>query len=418
MTQLEKARRNEITEEMRFVSDIENAKPKAVLKEIASGRAVIPANILHRNLKPIIIGKKFYTKINANIGSSPNRASVGEELEKLNVSIRYGADTVMDLSTGGNIDEIRREIIKNSEVPVGTVPIYQAVVDGGSIGDLSSRDFLKAIEKHIKDGVDFITVHAGLQKKDIPLLKKRLTGVVSRGGSILVRWMKHNNAENPLYENFDEILKMAYRYDVTLSLGDGLRPGSIADETDAAQIAELKNLGKLTKIAWKQNVQVIIEGPGHIPLHKIRKNIEMQKKYCHNAPFYVLGPIVTDVAPGYDHITSAIGGALAGMYGASFLCYVTPAEHLRLPTIKDVREGVIAAKIAAHSADIAKGLKGASDWDREMSKARKGFDWQRQFGLAMDGEKARKYREESNIDEEVCTMCGKFCAMKVYDEED
>lgn len=418
MTQLEKARMNEITKEMLFVSRIEKTSSKTILKEIAAGRAVIPANILHKNLKPIIIGEKFSTKINANIGSSPNRASIGEELEKLNVAVRYGADTVMDLSTGGNIDEIRREIIKNSEVPIGTVPIYQTVVDAGSIEDLSDKDFIRAVEKHIKDGVDFITVHVGLQRKTIPLLKKRLTGVVSRGGSILVRWMKHNSAENPLYENFDKILEMARRYDATLSLGDGLRPGSIADETDAAQIAELRNLGILTKTARKEDVQVIIEGPGHIPLNKIKENIEMQKRYCHNAPFYVLGPIVTDVAPGYDHITSAIGGAVAGMYGASFLCYVTAAEHLRLPTIKDVREGVIATKIAAHSADIAKGLKGAADWDREMSKARKGLDWERQFGLAIDSKKARRYRKESKIDDEVCTMCGKFCAMKVYDEED
>ncbi len=417
MTQLEKARNRKITKEMRFCSRNESVSQETVRKEIAKGRAVIPANRKHKNLKPIIIGEKFLIKINSNIGSSPQHANKKDEMKKLEVSLKYGADAVMDLSIGGNIDEFRRNVIKNSPVPVGTVPIYQAVADGKDIDSLSDRDFLKGIEKHIKDGVDFITVHAGLQKNCLPLLDKRLIGVVSRGGGILVRWMRQNNRENPLYESFDEILEMAYNYDVTLSLGDGLRPGSIHDATDKAQIKELKNLGLLTKRAWKENVQVMIEGPGHVPLNQIEKNMKLEKKYCHNAPFYVLGPLVTDIGAGHDHITAAIGGALAGYYGASFLCYVTPAEHLRLPEINDVREGIIATKIAAHSADIAKGNKKAIAKDYEMSKARKNFDWCRMFELAIDGEKSTRYRRESGIKEDVCTMCGKFCPMKVSNEK-
>ncbi|MFH1721631.1 MAG: phosphomethylpyrimidine synthase ThiC [Candidatus Altiarchaeota archaeon] len=417
MTQLNKARQGKTTPEMRKVAKNEKIKVDKLRGEIAKGRVVIPANIKHKNLDPIGIGRILSTKINANLGSSPRKAVLKDELGKLKVSLKYGADTVMDLSIGGDIDKIRRTIIKRSPVPVGTVPIYQAVCEKNKIENLSEDDFLAGIEKHVKDGVDFITIHAGLTKSCIPLLTRRLAGVVSRGGSILVRWMKHNNKENPLYTNFDEILDLAAEYDVTLSLGDGLRPGCLKDATDKAQIAELKTLGKLTKLAWKKDVQVMIEGPGHVPLDQIQKNMELQKKYCHNAPFYVLGPLVTDVAPGYDHITSAIGGTLAAYYGASFLCYVTPAEHLRLPELDDVREGVIASRIAAHAADVARGLPGARDWDDKMSKFRVDLDWEGMINTAIDSDKARLYRKQSKIKNNVCTMCGDLCAVKTFKEK-
>jgi len=411
MLQKEQARNNIITKEMEQVAEKENVSSNFIKESIVKGTIVITKHN-QRNIKPIGIGENLKIKINANIGTSPLHCDLNEELEKLKIAVKYGSDTVMDLSTGGNIDKIRQEILKQCQVPIGTVPIYQAIVDKGDILDVQENDFIKAIEKHCKDGVDFITVHCGVRQTAIPLLKSRIAGVVSRGGSFLVRWMNHHKKENPLYEQFDEILKIARKYDVTLSLGDGLRPGSIKDATDKAQLHELNVLGELTKRAWKQDVQVIVEGPGHVPLHEIEKNIKMQKQICHNAPFYVLGPLVTDIAPGYDHITGAIGGTLAAYYGADFLCYVTPSEHLRLPSIEDVKEGVIASKIAAHAADIARGIKGADERDIELSKARKDLDWEKQIKLSLDPEKAASYRKSSKINDKECTMCGKYCVFE------
>lgn len=414
-TQLERARENEITKEIECVAKEENVNVRNLIKNVAEGYVVVPASRLHKGLKPIGIGKGLRIKINSNIGTSPAKFDIKEELEKLRVSIESGADTVMDLSTGGDIDKVRREIVRNSKVPIGTVPIYQAVVDKGSILDLSENDFIRGIKKHIEDGVDFITVHSGVKKEAIPLIKKRMMGVVSRGGSFLIKWMEHHDRENPLYTNFDKILKLAYKHDVTLSLGDGLRPGCIKDATDEAQIHELKVLGELSDVAFKENVQAMIEGPGHIPLHQIKENIDMQKKICKGKPFYVLGPIVTDVAPGYDHITSAIGGALAAYYGADFLCYVTPREHLGLPTVEDVREGVIASRIAAHAADVALGR--GKEWDDDMSEARANLDWEKMMELAMDPEKAKRMREEcSPKDPKTCSMCDRFCSVKISKE--
>ncbi len=417
MTQLEKAKFNDISKEMEEVAANENVKVKELLKSIAQGRVVIPASTSHQNLKPIGIGEGLRTKINANIGSSPNRKDISEELEKLRISIKYGAHTVMDLSTGGNIDEIRQAIIKYSHIPVGTVPIYQAAIEQDTIVDLAESDFIKVIKKHIMDGVDFITVHSGITKDSIKLIDKRLMGAVSRGGSFLVKWMKHNNKENPLYESFDKILFWAKKYDVTLSLGDGLRPGCLKDATDKAQLHELKTLGELQKQSFEENVQSMIEGPGHVPLDQIEHNVKMQKEMCRGAPFYVLGPLVTDIAPGYDHITSAIGGTLAAMYGASFLCYVSPAEHLGLPNVQEVKEGVIASKIAAHAADIAKGIKGARDWDDRMSEARANLDWNKMMECAIDREKAEEIRKRCQPEDPmVCSMCGKFCSVKIIKE--
>jgi len=413
MTQLLKAKNNEVTSEMKYVSEKEKMDIKELVDKISKGRVVIPASTLHKNLEPIGIGEDLKIKVNANIGSSPDKADVDYELKKLKVCVDSKADTVMDLSTGGNIDKIRGEIIKNSTIPVGTVPIYQAACNVENVVELSERDFINGIRKHIEDGVDFITIHAGLLKNAVPLIKKRLMGSVSRGGALTLKWMVHHDRENPLYENFDEILSLAKRYDVTLSLGDGLRPGCLKDSTDEAQIAELKVLGKLSKKAWENDVQVMIEGPGHIPIHEIEKNIKMQKEICNGAPFYVLGPIVTDVAPGYDHITSAIGGSLAGFYGADFLCYVTPSEHLGLPNVEEVREGVIASRIAAHAADIARGHPGAVDWDNNMSKARSNLDWKKMLELAIDPNTAKTIRDRcTDADEDVCSMCGRFCSVK------
>jgi phosphomethylpyrimidine synthase len=413
MTQLEKARNNEMTNEMRTVAEKENINPTLLMKKIAEGRVVIPASILHKNLDPIGIGEGLCIKVNANIGSSPDKAELEYELEKLEACLKTKADTVMDLSTGGDIDLIRREIIKKSSIPVGTVPVYQAACRVDDVVELSDNDFIDGIRWHIEDGVDFITVHAGLTRKSIPFIKKRLMGAVSRGGALTLKWMIHHNRENPLYEHFDEILEMAHRYDVTLSLGDGLRPGCLHDATDEAQISELRVLGELTQQAWEQNVQVMIEGPGHIPLDQIEKNMKLEKEICHNAPFYVLGPLVTDIAPGYDHITSAIGGCLAAFYGADFLCYVTPSEHLGLPNVEEVREGVIASRIAAHAADIAKGIPGAIEWDNKMSTARSNLDWRKMLELAINPEIAREIRERcTDADEDVCSMCGRFCSVK------
>ena len=414
MTQMEMARNNQVTKEIEIVAKKENIDIGKLMKKIANGRVVIPSSILHKNLIPIGIGEGLSVKINANIGSSPDKADLSYELEKLKVCIDAKADTVMDLSTGGDIDKIRQEIIKNSHIPVGTVPVYQAACMVDDVVELDENDFIEGIKKHIEDGVDFITIHAGLLRSSIPFIKKRLMGVVSRGGALLLRWMVHHKRENPIYENFDEILKMAKKYDVTLSLGDGLRPGCLKDATDKAQLSELKVIGDLTLRAWEENVQIIIEGPGHVPLDQIEKNVKLEKKICHGAPFYVLGPLVTDIAPGYDHITSAIGGCLAAYYGADFLCYVTPAEHLGLPNVEEVKEGVITSRIAAHSADVARGLNGAITWDNNMSKARSRLDWRKMIELSINPNLAKEIRERcTDADEQVCSMCGKFCSVKM-----
>ena len=413
MTQLTMARNREISREMEIVAEKENIDVNVLMKKIAEGKIVIPASKLHRNLNPIGIGEDLKIKINANIGSSPDKADLDYELEKLRVCIDAKADTVMDLSTGGDIDNIRREIIKSSNIPVGTVPIYQAACNVEDVVELDENDFIDGIRKHIEDGVDFITIHAGLLRSSIPFIKKRLMGVVSRGGALTLKWMLHHQRENPIYENFDKILEMSKKHDVTLSLGDGLRPGCLKDATDEAQISELEVLGDLILRAWEQDVQVMIEGPGHIPLHEIEKNVKMQKEICHGAPFYVLGPLVTDIAPGYDHITSAIGGCLAAFYGADFLCYVTPSEHLGLPNVEEVKEGVIASRIAAHAADVARGLNGAISWDNEMSKARSKLDWHKMLELSINPKLAKEIRERcTDADEDVCSMCGRFCSVK------
>jgi len=413
MTQLELARNNEISDEIRFVSKKENIDVKELVKKISEGKIVIPASILHKNLSPIGIGEGLKVKVNANIGSSPDRADLDHELEKLKICIDAKSDTVMDLSTGGDIDRIRQEIIKNSTIPVGTVPVYQAACTVDDVIELDESDFIDGIRNHIDDGVDFITIHAGLLKSSIPFIKQRMMGVVSRGGALILKWMIHHKKENPLYDNFDKILEMAKKYDVTLSLGDGLRPGCIKDATDKAQISELKVIGDLTQKSWDKGVQVMVEGPGHIPLNQIEKNIKLEKEICHGAPFYVLGPLVTDIAPGYDHITSAIGGCLAAFYGADFLCYVTPAEHLGLPDVKEVKEGVIASRIAAHAADVARGIGGAAEWDNNMSKARSELNWKKMLELSIDPDLAREIRERcTDADEEVCSMCGRFCSVK------
>jgi len=419
MTQLAKARAGTITPEMEMVAEKEQVDVVELRNKVAQGRVVIPANREHDGLVPCGIGEGLFIKVNANIGTSTDRAILEEELAKLEVAIEAGADTVMDLSTGGDIDLCRRRILEASKVPVGTVPIYQAVVETaearGGLIHLTVDDVFEVIERQVADGVDFITVHCGLTMAALEQLKKqgRVTDIVSRGGSFLTTWMLHHNRENPLYENYDRLLSIAKAYDVTLSLGDGLRPGCLADATDRAQIHELMTLGELTKTAWEKDVQVMIEGPGHVPLNQIKANVLLQKQLCHHAPFYVLGPLVTDVAAGHDHVACAIGGAVAGEAGADFLCYVTPTEHLCLPGVEDVREGVVVTKIAAHAADIARGNKLALDRDRKMSEARKNLDWETQMELVIDQKKARKLREENPPSEgDVCTMCGKYCAIK------
>ncbi len=416
MTQLEYAKRGTISPEIESVAAREQLGAEALAADVAAGRTVIVKSRLH-DCAPVGIGKGLKIKINANLGTSPYSADPQLELAKLKASIQYGADTVMDLSTGGDIQAMRHMIVEASNVPVGTVPVYDAIVHHPRVVDLTADDFLAAIRRHIEDGVDFITVHCGVTRECIPLLEKRIMGVVSRGGSMLIKWMLHHHAENPLYTRYDEILAMAKEYDVTLSLGDGLRPGCLADATDLAQIAELKTLGELAARARAQGVQVMIEGPGHVPLHMIKENIELQKQYCDGAPFYVLGPLVTDCSPGYDHITGAIGGALAAFYGADFLCYLTPKEHLGLPNLQDVIDGVIASKIAAHAADIARGIKGARDRDDAMSVARSNLDWEGMYRQALNPEKARAIRHEAGKDDtEVCTMCGEFCSAKTNKE--
>ncbi len=384
---------------------------------IEKGRIVILKNKNHQ-IAPVGIGKGLRTKINANLGTSPDLVDFDLELKKLQIAVKYGADTVMDLSTGGEIRDLRLEILKKSTVPIGTVPIYEAVCNlakgGKSLEDMTADLLFDVIEDHLKTGVDFITVHCGFTRRALKIIEedKRLTGVVSRGGAFLYRWMKHNNKENPLYQHYDRLLDLAKEYGATLSLGDGLRPGSIADSTDRTQVEELLILGELVKRAKGKKVFAIVEGPGHIPIHEVKANVFLEKKLCDGAPFYVLGPLVIDCAPGYDHIVSAIGGAIAGAAGADFLCYVTPAEHLTLPDSEDVREGVIASKIAAHAADIAKGRAEALNLDEEISKARKAFDWEKLISLSLDPEMAKKRRGEVSEDYKKCTMCGEFCAMR------
>jgi phosphomethylpyrimidine synthase len=423
MTQLEKARKGIITDAMKRVAQKESIDPEVLGDNIAQGTAVIPANVHRKNLDPIGIGKGLTIKVNANIGTSRDHADLTEELSKLSQAIEAGADTVMDLSTGGDIKEIRRSILGQTNVPVGTVPIYQAAVeiarDAGGIINLTSDLLFKAVEDQAEEGVDFMTVHCGVTLDALERLRVqgRTTDIVSRGGAFLATWMLYHQKENPFYADFDRLLSVASKYDVTLSLGDGLRPGSLSDATDRAQIHELLTLGELTSRAWDMGVQVMIEGPGHIPLNEVETNVVLQKRLCGGAPFYVLGPLVTDIAAGYDHIACAIGGAVAGMAGADFLCYVTPAEHLKLPSPEDVREGVIAARIAAHVADIARGHPGALHRDAEMSKARKALDWEKQISFSVDPLKARMYRSSSRpSSEDVCTMCGEFCAIKMVRE--
>jgi len=422
MTQLEWAKKKKITSEMKRVARDEGLTPEYIRSCIAEGTIVIPVNIKHhrRNkLRIIGIGKGLRTKVNANIGSSPDRVNLMEEKNKLNAAIQAGADSVMDLSTGGDIEKIRRMVLQRSVLPVGTVPIYQAACEtarkGKKISEMSIDGIFGIIEQQAEEGVDFMTVHCGVTRRIIETLRKsrRITGIVSRGGAFLAQWIVYNNEENPLYEQFDRLLDIAHKYDVTLSLGDGLRPGCLADATDEVQIAELSVLGELAKRAQEKNVQVMIEGPGHVPLNQIEANVLLEKRLCRGAPFYVLGPLVTDVAPGYDHIVCAIGGAIAAASGADFLCYVTPTEHLRLPGVDDVTEGVIATRIAAHAADVAKGIKGASDWDMQISKARGSLNWKRQERFSINPEKFRQERKKSKPkDARVCTMCGEFCAMR------
>jgi len=419
MTQLRRAREGVLTSEIKNVAEKERVDPSELGERVAQGRVVIPANKNHRSLEPCGIGEGLLIKVNSNIGTSSDHIDLEEEMAKLEVSIEAGADTVMDLSTGGDVDQIRRRIIAASKIPLGTVPIYQAVIEAveesGGLIHLTVDKLFEVIERHLSDGVDFITVHCGLTLEGLEMLRTqgRDLDIVSRGGSFLTTWMIHHERENPLFEYYDRLLSLAKKYDVVLSLGDSLRPGCLADSTDRAQIHELMTLGRLTKLAWEEDVQVMIEGPGHIPLHEIEMNIKLEKSLCNNAPFYVLGPLVTDIAAGHDHIACAIGGAVAGWAGADFLCYVTPSEHLSLPAVGDVREGVIATKIAAHAADIARGNKVALELDKRMGMARKALDWEKQMDLALDQVMARKYRQNRPpAEKDVCTMCGKFCAIK------
>lgn len=419
-TQMDAAKKGIITREMEIVANKESKNPEEIRSLVAEGKVAIPSNINHKSLSPEGVGQGLKTKINVNLGISKDCCDCDRELEKVRTALDMGAEAIMDLSNYGKTAEMRKAIVNMSTAMLGTVPIYDALgYYDKDLKDLTAKEFLEVVEKHGQDGVDFVTIHAGLNREAVETVKrnKRLTNIVSRGGSLLFAWMEINNAENPFFEYYDELLDICAKYDITLSLGDALRPGSINDASDASQIKELITLGELTKRAWEKNVQVIIEGPGHMALNEIEANMVMQKRLCHGAPFYVLGPLVTDVAPGYDHITSAIGGAIAATYGADFLCYVTPAEHLRLPNLDDMKEGIIASKIAAHAADIAKGVKNARSWDNEMSKARADLNWERMFDLAIDPAKARRYRAESKPhDEESCSMCGKMCSMRTMNK--
>ncbi len=422
-SQMHFARKGVLTEEMRFVALRENVPPEFVRQELAEGRAIIPANKNHLELEPMIIGRNFLVKVNANIGNSAVSSSVEEEVEKLQWAIRWGADTMMDLSTGGNIHETREWILRNSPVPVGTVPIYQALERvHGKVEDLNLDLYLEVLEEQAEQGVDYFTVHAGVLAAHVPLTTSRVTGIVSRGGSIMAKWCLAHQKENFLYTGFERICELMKKYDISFSLGDGLRPGCIADANDEAQFSELKTLGELTQRAWAHDVQVMIEGPGHVPMHKIKENVDRERALCQDAPFYTLGPLTTDVAPGYDHITSAIGAAMIGWHGTAMLCYVTPKEHLGLPNRQDVKDGVIAYKIAAHAADLAKGHPGAQVRDDALSKARFEFRWEDQFNLSLDPTTARRYHDETLPAEgaksaHFCSMCGpKFCSMELTQE--
>src|SRR5215475_2646045 len=416
-SQMHYARKGVVTEEMEYIAHKEKLTAELVRDEVAAGRMIIPANIHHPELEPMCIGVASLCKINANIGNSAVTSNIDEELKKLHTAVHYGADTVMDLSTGGNIHEIRKAILRHSPVPIGTVPIYEAISRVKRVEDLNAKVMLEVIEEQAEQGVDYMTIHAGVLIQYLPMVSKRITGIVSRGGAILAQWMAHHHKQNFLYECFDEICRIFAKHDVSFSLGDGLRPGCIADASDEAQFAELKVLGELTKKAWEDDVQVMIEGPGHVPLDKIKEQVDKEMEWCHEAPFYTLGPLVIDIAPGYDHITSAIGAAMIGWHGASMLCYVTPKEHLGLPNEKDVKDGMIAYKIAAHAADVALHRPGARDRDDAISYARYTFDWEKQFALSLDPQTARSMHDETLPDDyykeaAFCSMCGpKFCSM-------
>ncbi|MFW0859155.1 MAG: phosphomethylpyrimidine synthase ThiC [Dehalococcoidia bacterium] len=422
MTQLELARSGVLSSQMKIVAEKEGMDPELLIERVADGSIVIPANVNHHGLDPCGIGKGLRTKVNANIGTSPDFGDIETELQKLQVCIDARADTVMDLSTGGEITAIRRAILDKCPLPLGTVPIYQAAVAAiekhGAIVSMTADDMFAAIEDHARDGVDFVTVHCGVNQKTIARLKgdRRLTDVVSRGGSFLIGWILHHERENPLYEQYDRLLEIAREFDVTLSLGDGLRPGSLADASDRAQFEELLTIGELADRAREAGVQVMVEGPGHMPLDQIAANVQIQKRVCNGAPFYVLGPLVTDVAAGHDHITAAIGGAVAAAAGADFLCYVTPSEHLGLPDADEVREGVMGTRIAAHAGDIVKGIRGAREWDRQMSIARKNLDWDSQIKLALDPQKAAQVHARRPTGGGGCSMCGSYCAMELVSE--
>jgi phosphomethylpyrimidine synthase len=418
VTIIEEAQKGNATKELMAVAADERVSVESLLESVSAGRVVVLHNRLSSR-RPVGVGKGLRTKVNANLGTSADASSLDEELEKLDAAVSAGADAVMDLSTGGDLDEIRRAVLERSAVPVGSVPLYQAAVrarvSGIGMVNMSADDMLGAVEDHARDGMDFVTVHCGVTLEVAEHCRKqhRLADVVSRGGSFLMEWMSYNRKENPLYERYDDLLDIAREYDVTLSLGDGLRPGALADANDAPQIAELTVIAELVRRARERGVQAMVEGPGHVPLHLVESSVELEKSLCDGAPFYVLGPIVTDVAPGYDHIAGAIGGAVAGAAGADFLCYVTPAEHLRLPDADDVREGVFALRVAAHAADVSKNVAGARDWDDELSTARKSLKWERVIELSLDAEKARAFRESSSpSDESLCTMCGEFCALR------
>ena len=415
-TQMDAARKGIVTEELKKVAEREGMEEKELMKLVAEGKAIIPANRLHKCLDPNGIGSMLKTKINVNLGTSRDCKDLDLELQKVNDAVAMGAESIMDLSSFGDTRKFRKKLTEECPAIIGTVPIYDAVVYyHKALREITSREWIDIVRMHAEDGVDFMTIHVGINRQTAKRFKeaKRLTNIVSRGGSIIFAWMEMTGCENPFYEYYDEILDICREYDVTMSLGDACRPGCIADASDISQIEELVTLGELTRRAWEKDVQVMVEGPGHMPLNQIKANMEIQQTICKGAPFYVLGPLVTDIAPGYDHITAAIGGAIAAASGAAFLCYVTPAEHLRLPDRNDVKEGIIASRIAAHAADIAKGVRGAADWDYEMSLARKKLDWDRMFELAIDPEKARTYRASAKPEkEDTCSMCGNFCAVK------
>ena len=422
MTQLELARKGIVSPQMKHVAEKEGVETDVIMQGVAEGEIIIPANVNHTNLIPCGIGKGLRTKVNANIGTSSDFCDLNTELRKLQTAIGFGADTVMDLSTGGDISAIRRAIISASTVPVGTVPIYQAGIEAienrGAIVNMSVDDIFTVIREHANDGVDFMTVHCGVTRASVARLKKqgRITDVVSRGGAFLIGWMLHNDAENPLYQFYDRLLDLALEYDFALSLGDGLRPGCLADATDRAQIEELIILGELVEHSREIGVQAMVEGPGHLPLDQIATNVQLEKSLCQGAPFYVLGPLVTDIGAGYDHITAAIGGAIAAAAGADFLCYVTPTEHLSLPNVEDVKEGVIASRIAAHAADIVKSIKGAKEWNEQMSRARRALDWETQAKLSLDPELSQQIHSKIPAEGATCSMCGKYCAMAIIEK--